>query len=336
MLRFAAVGITLFVGFLLVRIANAAESAACDSVLVQQSANLKENNSAFLSWLQIIDEATYNRAQTDAAASGLTAYGMFEGDYKTFSEKRRRYLSTNNYVQTRNNAREEFKSYLTTDQISAWVKCKQDHLELVLYYKDVDQQGATLVLDWTPPGAVGELNSIRIEFPDGKPSPALAALHSLNGIREFPISRKPVGASIRGSVGGRAGINHSDYSASVYIPKFDSDKSTIAPERLIVSQAGQVRESTAYWASGKGKASWICIKVPDGFDLVVAEDYPRNLGQHRGACVPGKPYCDSLHEGCTDTVIKRGCFVNRKWHEWYKANAARLGIPYSKATVCEV
>jgi hypothetical protein len=31
----------------------------------------------------------------------------------------------------------------------------------------------------------------------------------------------------------------------------------------------------------------------------------------------------------------KGCFVSSKWHNWYKAYAAKSGVPYSKYAVCE-
>jgi hypothetical protein len=314
--------------------AQSAESNSCDAVLVQQSSNLKENNDAFLSWLQIVDQENYSKAKTTASASGITSYGMFDGDYSNFKEQRSKYFSHSHYVQTVSNARESFKAYLSPEQVAAWVACKHGAQELVVYYKDVDQQGATLVLEWNPGPAVGELTSIHSSFPLGV-SADLSTLHSLNGIREFPIRRSPTGAAIRGTIAGKAGANKSDYSGSVYIPKFDDSDGGTGPDRLLVSQANVVRESIAYWAKGRFSASWTCIRVPEGYDLVVAEEKRRDLGIHRGACVPGPPFCDSLHEGCSDMVIVKGCLVSTRWHNWYKATALKSGVPYSKYAVCE-
>lgn len=134
-----------------------------------------------------------------------------------------------------------------------------------------------------------------------------------------------------------AASTHPDAPDGALPPKANPGPKSLAdpPKRLVVSQVGKVHRSIAYWAGHANHAEWECIKAPAGFDFVVAHEEEHNIGQRRGMCVGEGSYCDSLHEDCGEVVITDGCFVNQDWHEWYKANTRRLGLPYSRSAVCE-
>lgn len=131
---------------------------------------------------------------------------------------------------------------------------------------------------------------------------------------------------------GRVVLKPKKKQAATVLPPPDSKD---APERLIVALDGKVSQSIATWADGTRSRSWNCIEVPDGFDLVIVRSHRVNLGRRRGQCVGPGSYCNSTSEYCIDETVDSGCYVNNKWHEWYKAAIGRIGAPYSRAAVCD-
>ena len=278
----------------------------------------------------------YDTAKKSGSASLVGAGGWFDGDYKSFSEKRREYLKDDRGFESASDARETFKSFLLPEQLSAWVKCKGDRSELAAYYKNVDERGATVVVTWSAPATVGALKKVSFQFDGAAVTPEMRQTRTLNGTKTFLV-RRSGNAPIRGSVAGAAGANNEDRSADIYIPRYDkpkSDAAAAAPEHLIVPIDGRILRSRASWAHGRNSHEWTCLAAPAGFELIDVEVQAVSIGLRRGACVGPGPYCNSLNEHCTEFVIKRGCFVSSQWHDWYVAAARRNGIPYSKDAAC--
>lgn len=310
-----------------------AEAADCDSVLIPQISNLSENSRASLSWLALVDRNNYAQAQQSASAMGVFAGGMFQGNYDNFSARRSRHFSQNSYSSNVEQAREEFKSNFSRDQLEAWVGCMRAANSLIITYDQVDANGAMINVEWKASPLVGPLSHYNFRVESGvvrnPRSPAV-----LNGMAQYYI-RRPSDASspIRAIASGVSGVNNQRFAASVYVAPIPTAQE-IVPERLVVSLNNRVLRSIARWGRGTRQASWECIQADSGFDMVVISTSQRILGRRRGACVGRGSYCNSQGEGCIDIVIASGCLVSTRWHAWYRSRLERERLPYTTAGAC--
>ena len=112
------------------------------------------------------------------------------------------------------------------------------------------------------------------------------------------------------------------------------------PPKLIVRLDGQHIATRGYWAGGRASSMLYCstrIDIPQaGYELVEVtgrREERAPFGQPRGRCGRA-PYCDSHNEFCNEVYFGKSCFINKEWHDWYKAWATQHGVGYSKESVC--
>jgi hypothetical protein len=107
------------------------------------------------------------------------------------------------------------------------------------------------------------------------------------------------------------------------------------PRRLVVSINGQHKGTLATWANGAHSQLLTCFPRPapgPDFELVVLQE--SNFPSYQRGICGTPPYCDSAGEGCREHFYSRGCYINKEWHDWYKEDGLRRGVPYSKESVC--
>jgi hypothetical protein len=319
--------------------APTANANECDAALVPLYESARSDQRYIHSWLQLITESNYLLAKKSASASGLLASGgMFEGDYSSFTEKRRQYLSQNQGLVATQDSRETFKTYLLPEQLGAWAECKGRLSEVAAFYRNVDEKSATIVVQWKAPDAVGRLTNVSFDLTGAKVTQQMRQTRTLNGTKSF-IVKRDANEPIRGTITAIGGANRKDVSADIYIPSFVKasieDKISPAPEHLVVPIDGRIRKSIATWSRGRHQAEWACFEAPEGFDMVVVAEKSVNIGKRRGACVGREAaFCDSTTEYCVEVIVTKGCFVNKAWHDWYKVNARRIGIPITNEAAC--
>lgn len=334
----ATVLILLFAMNLSFSAASAADG--CDSVLLQQAAAVKEDQSLLMAYLNLVSSENYENVKKNASA---LVPGYFDGSYSSFNAKRSKLYTDQRYSLSIENSRDEFKSYLTPDQVSGWIECKRQSnvQQLIVYYKDVDAIGATLVVQWNG-GAAGALNKLRVTLSPGATSLSeLESLTSLSGTYQTPIARPSANAALRGTVSGEAGPAHVAFSESFYLPPFKNETKEAPPPRYVVDQRGVTRSSIGYWAGGKRSARFECITVPDNMELIVISDHQKWFGKTRAysRCLGparGGSFCDSAGEGCADVIIDEGCIVNKDWLNWYRAKEASLGVKATDHAICGI
>jgi hypothetical protein len=114
----------------------------------------------------------------------------------------------------------------------------------------------------------------------------------------------------------------------------------VIPERLALSLKGVHVGTRAYWASRTRNTLFKCsnaVKPPnENYELVelgTTEERVSSFGNPRGRC--GKPpNCDSHNEECWEVYYTNACYINKAWHDWYKAISEKQRVPYSKEAVC--
>lgn len=114
---------------------------------------------------------------------------------------------------------------------------------------------------------------------------------------------------------------------------------SVAPQRQALSLNGMHVGTKAYWAGGAASQLISCARIEPpapNFELIeigTREERVRGLGNPRGICGT-PPYCDSAGEYCAEVYYTKACFINREWHEWYRAQSLSNNIPYSAESVC--
>lgn len=111
----------------------------------------------------------------------------------------------------------------------------------------------------------------------------------------------------------------------------------VIPQRIALSLKGAHVGTHAYWGGGSQLLECSSIEPPGpNFELVVIgtrEEPVVSLANRRGRCgVP--PFCDSAGERCAEVYYTAACYINKEWHQWYKADALQRGTPYSMQSVC--
>jgi hypothetical protein len=318
---------------------NAADSSSCDDALVQQTSVNNESERMTFSYLSLVSKENYETAKKGASAA---LGNLFSGSYSDFEKKRSSLFEKQGYAATHDQAREEFKSYLSETQLAGWLECKTKLApeQLIVYYKNVDPESATLVIRWQS-GAAGPLKDINVAVDPSEAEPDnLKALTTLAGQFETPIRRAKVGAAVRGSIVGTAGINLTTFSESFYIPPLVTEaKKEVIPTMYRVPLDGEVRASIAYWAHGHAHQRFECLPTIENMQLIVISEHEKNLGNTRNfsRCLgpaSGGTFCDSGGEGCADVIIDKGCWINKDWLSWYQLTQSNLGLPYSQNAVC--
>lgn len=311
------------IGLMLMHPMSALAAGSCDAALVNQISYVNATDRIVVAAQTLAENSSSNSSDYGGGGSYL---GVIEGRFHGNTNEARKFFNEHKYLFTVDSAREELKSYLSSEQLHAWAQCKNGNMEVAIYSRDVGADGATVIVEWTPPSAVGPLSEVKFSFQNADVPDTFSGTTTFQGKITGTVKRKAEGP-IRGSIVGIAGKLPTSFSESFIIPEPRK-----IPERLKHDQAGQVMTSTAYWGTGHKGAD--CIKVEDGNELVVSKTAAINLGKHRGKCTVGGPVCDSLHEYCVDTRIVEGCIVNREWHDWYKEQALKNRFPYSAYDVC--
>lgn len=313
-----------------------ARAQNCDSVLIQQIDWSKTSDSQVSAWVEAIDDRSYESAKT--AAGGQAYFNMFSGSYESFKEKRTAFLADRSSFNSRDNAREAYKASLSSDQVSAWVSCKGSNPELLVTYQDVDREGAFIVLHWGASAAIGGLKGLTANFSGTQDTPDLSHLENFSGEETLLVKRAVENGPIRGIVSGSAGVNGQRFSAKVYVPAFRTAVIVVPvrPPTMRLQLDGKTAVSIAFWSGGNASERWNCLNPPsDEFDQIILQTRDEGLGKRRGACVGSGSYCDSAGESCTDQIVVKGCLVSRRWHDAYKVYLQRVGLAYSKESLCD-
>jgi hypothetical protein len=166
--------------------------------------------------------------------------------------------------------------------------------------------------------------------------------------KEFLVSciRSHVGVS-RGGIGyeilpgGSITIVTSLNSYSYGFPESFKVDNIPRPQAIVVPLSGFHFGTRAYYQNGKKSRLYECPgrqPLPSNLELVVISTREQRvyaLGDRRGMC--GRPpHCDGAGEYCAEVFYRKACYINREWHEWYKADSERRGIPYTKEAVCGI
>jgi hypothetical protein len=302
----------------------------CDAVLVNQVSFLAAQDKQSESWLRIVDESSYSAAKQKGSAS---IYGnWFSGDYQNFKTKRDRYFSQSAGSVSRESAVEEFKSYLSESQVQAWLACKGTAATITTHYKDVDAVGATIVIKWPAGTAIGPLREPRFQLIGVTEAPRFSS-STFAGETSFLVERRTADTPIRGSVSGIAGFDGRAFQATIYIPPYREPTNVKPPLKEVTSLRNVIVRSTAYW--GNGSAGWDCEKATADKELIVISSRDNNIGRRRGRCVGRGSFCNSHNEYCVETVATAGCYVNRRWLDWYRGQLEALGEAYRRESVCD-
>lgn len=92
----------------------------------------------------MITEQNFKQAHTEVGISIFDDWLSL--DWKSFEEKRRQFLSSDQGTNEQAYSREVLKEYLKDAQLSAWVDCKIKASEIAITYKDVTLEAATIVI----------------------------------------------------------------------------------------------------------------------------------------------------------------------------------------------
>lgn len=310
--------------------AASAQTDNCDGVLINQISYLRASDRHSESWLRIIDENSYSAAKQKAGASIYS--GWFSGSYSNFNTKRNQYFSQTGSTMSRETAFEEYKSYLSESQVQAWVACKGGAAGIAAHYRDVDSIGATIVLNWQAGSGIGPLRNVRFELIGVTKQPEMSTTQLL-GEESFLVERRSADTPIRGKITGVAGWDNKNYQATIYIPAYQVQTVVRPPLKIVTSVANVIVKSTARW--GNGSRSWNCEASNAERELIVIGTQDRNIGRRRGRCVGQGSYCNSHNEYCFETIATAGCYVSRRWLDWYKGQLEAIGEPYQRNRVCD-
>lgn len=214
--QFWKICMLLLLGFISSSIYAADNQQGCDKVLITQTISSTEDSSSELAWLHLISESNYEDAGRNAKAKYKS---LFSGTYSDFNKKRREFFEQKQYKLSKSDSRNVYKSFLSDTQVESWRECMlRERVELFSYFKNIDDNGATLVVTWNVPIYVGRLKRIRKELSGGT-SAQLSSLRSLQGERSFIIKRETLKESVRGVISGKAGVITTDFTTDFYLPK---------------------------------------------------------------------------------------------------------------------
>lgn len=327
--------------FILNTVSALAAADTCDAILSNQINFSKEASSLDISMLNIVNEENFSEIKRKAEGS---AYGnLFSGSYEDFTKKRALLYTKMHFSYTTAQSREIFKSSLSDTQISAWSECMHQNNKIAIYYKDVTNDSATLVVEWFAPSEIGPLKDTHIQIVNAASRKNLNDLKTFQGTRRIIIEREDANLPIRGLIEGRAGISRRFYSADFFIapqseltsPSNVQVLEATEPQKLVVQSNGLVLRSIAWWAHWRRNQSWDCIAPQPGMKLVSGATTTRNLGHKKGQCVGEGSYCDSTGEYCQDIVITSGCYINADWLDWYNELISSKRLAFSVEQVCQ-
>jgi hypothetical protein len=218
---------------------NAVEG--CGGVLVSKTVDLKTKTTrAQLAWMRLIDESNYESARKEGSA---LIPGYFDGDFKSFDEKRKTHFQKENYTSSTFQASEELRIETPDAAIKAWVECvrlQTKNAGLTIYAKDVDKTGATVVVEWSPAAGLGSLERVKVDAQGIKEPSSLLDLNQLSadGEQSFIIERVAENAVVRGVVRGEAGAK-GHYTADFYIPAKLTEPPKPTPPCVEINTNGQ-------------------------------------------------------------------------------------------------
>lgn len=334
----------LFVATSTVPVAAAA-AEACEAVLTHAARNYMSrfNMEQRKAWV-------YSKkcgASSDSAGLDLLVYnvpisGSYDGTDQWCEDNRRldAYLSVANVIE----------STVSAPAIAAWTSCmraRSQHLEIEHRFSPDGMTIQFVLKNRTPHEEALTRVSIQSHEDSGivcAPTPTPGAPEKLLVNREVLVDCKRAyvdvvrnGANYRLLPAGSITVDTSLTSYLYSFPEKFHEQSTppTAPARIALSLNGMHLGTRAYWSDGAHSQMLGCFTAaspgPD-FEIVVlgTREVPA-IG--RGICGTS-PYCDSAGESCREVYYASACYINREWHDWYKADSQQRGVPYSKESVC--
>jgi hypothetical protein len=191
--------------------------AACEPALAVRDIKWSESSrQTRLAWLRIINEVNYEQFKQSAKAS---VPGYFDGDYRSFNEKRRSNFSKEKYQSDDFQAQQELAIVAPREAVAAWAECvKANSNDLFVYSRDVDARGATIAVNWRPPPGLQQLTNVRFRVNGIKRTHDITSARIIPvGENFFAVERLRLNEPIRGTISGMAG-GRGVYSGPIYIP----------------------------------------------------------------------------------------------------------------------
>lgn len=197
--------------------AKAQPAVSCGDVLGAKTVNIKMlSRQAQLAWMRLVNQSNYESFKQAGSAS---VPGYFDGDYNSFNEKRNKLFEKETYQSSEFEAQQELSIEVPPDVISAWQTCMvANSTGLFVYAKNVDEDGATLSVNWKPSPGLSELQGVSVAL-HGAAKGDLQKQKKIDiGERFFSILRENKNQVVRGTISGKPGT-YGVYSAEIYIPQ---------------------------------------------------------------------------------------------------------------------
>lgn len=203
-------------------ISSLENSVDCDAGLVMNITRLDESSNVRLAWLKTVNETTYEKAKKQFSMFFEGGGGLFDGDYKNFSEKRRQFLTREKFEYDEAHSRQILMYHVPEVAINAWRDCviaKMDAGTLASWVKHMSADGGTLEIQWKPSPGVPRLRNVKVSITGGTDDKGQTTIQfdSLSGEKMLLLKRPPSNLELSGVVEGVAG-DGGDFASKFYLP----------------------------------------------------------------------------------------------------------------------
>jgi hypothetical protein len=299
--------------------APAQELRACDGVLALKNTNVKTfSRRAQFAWLKLLSKDDFHSHEQEISA---IVPGYFSGNLNTFDEERSKLFSQENYTSSVDEAATELSIEVPADVVSSWTLCAIANSKgLFASLKNVDKDGATLVVSWSPAPGLGPLSKVIADIHGIQPSKPLDALTDLSiGDHPFVLDRASENKTIRGTITGVAGANGA-YAIEIYIPGIQPPA---PPPPLKTRQLKPVESAVGMrWEPQKASPEKL---LPAGPSFV-----PVGLTLREDVCVESSPGWALVRDtiSISPNQVSPGCFI------LCKESKTSDSVPISDAKSC--
>ncbi len=213
------------------------KSVNCDAVLVTNTSSLDTNTTVRMAWLKSISSANYEAAKQHGSAE-YAGFGLFEGGYDSFDEKRSALFQEERFNLDFMESRQLLMLKVPDAAIASWRECvlaKMKGGELACWVERMDTDDGTLVIQWKPVVGMAELRNVVVKIHGGTDTEgnATVAMGNIQGEKNLMILRPQSNRSVSGTVSGTAG-DSGDFSSAFYLPAIPPDDFQVLPRASMI------------------------------------------------------------------------------------------------------
>lgn len=135
----------------------------CDHALIQPYLSTKTFDSRKkAAYFSLVNEENYEKTKK---AAGVEFADVFGANFSDFLERKKKYLSVNQFTFAESDARTELTTYLTDNQLVKWRECLEIISSATVFgveISEANKSGAIVTLNWKPADGIGALRDITV------------------------------------------------------------------------------------------------------------------------------------------------------------------------------